>query len=147
MDAGVALLVVGILLLVVGGYQLLPQAPFAAYRLAAAEGFLLLLVGLGVVVQQRRMAVVTKEGATGWLVVGVILALVGVLVFISQGGAVGECQTFFGQLGRALSAEVQQRCSTANLLRTVGGVVAVGGFIVTLVGIVWLAASSSLKSA
>lgn len=85
----------------------------------------------------------TKEGATGWLVVGAVLALVGVLVFLAQGSTVGECQTFLGQLGRALSPEVQQRCGTANLLRTVGGVVAVGGVIVALVGIVRLAASST----
>lgn len=82
-----------------------------------------------------------REQATAALTVGAIILLVGLLMFFSQGSTLAECQTFLGQLGRALSADLQQRCSTASTLRTLGALGGAGGAILALVGGVGLASA------
>lgn len=72
----------------------------------------------------------------GALVLGAVVLLVGVFLFLDSSSTVAECGTFLGQIGRGLSSEIAQRCNTANLLRGLGGLAAVGGFLVSLVGII-----------
>ncbi len=74
----------------------------------------------------------------GMLITGVVIALVGLGLYLSQGATVADCHTALGQLGRAISAEVAQQCDTANALRVVGGLAAGGGMILAIVGAITL---------
>lgn len=85
----------------------------------------------------------TKETGRLALIIGCVICLVGVAIYLAQADTVGQCQTFLGQLGAAISSDVQTKCSTASIVRTLGGIAAVGGAITALVGLVAMGSSGS----
>ncbi len=89
----------------------------------------------------------TRETSRGLLLIGCVVCLIGVAVYYAQADTIGQCQTVLGQLGAALSPDVQQKCSTASTMRTLGGIAGVGGAIAALVGLVGMSSSGQPSSA
>lgn len=80
------------------------------------------------------------------LIVGCVVCLVGVATYLAQADTIGQCQTFLGQLGAAVSLDIQQKCSTAGTMRTLGGIAGIGGAITAIVGLVGMNSSVQQSS-
>ncbi len=72
----------------------------------------------------------------GSLVTGIILLIIGVSLYGYLQTNASDCSSFVGQLGRALSPNVAQKCQTVALVQVFGLILAVIGLGVLIYGAV-----------
>ncbi|MCE9651922.1 MAG: SHOCT domain-containing protein [Nitrosarchaeum sp.] len=58
----------------------------------------------------------------GGFIAGIILMIIGVIVYFSMQQSMSDCGSFIGQLGRAFSGDIAQRCQMASIMQ-IGSVV------------------------
>ncbi len=68
------------------------------------------------------------------LTAGIILMVFGVIGFLYVQQASSDCESIFGQIGRAFSSSAEQRCQMANYIQLGGGVLFVIGIGLTIGG-------------
>ena len=56
----------------------------------------------------------------GLLAAGIILMVIGAMGFLYVEQTMSDCQSFFGQIGRTFSSNMEQRCQTANMTQMGG---------------------------
>lgn len=69
-------------------------------------------------------------------VIGIVLLIIGLLIFVVGYNGAAEYQTILGQVGRIVSQKAQQEYKMFMLMETVGAIVAVIGFGMTAYGAV-----------
>jgi hypothetical protein len=75
----------------------------------------------------------------GALIAGIILMILGVLVYFSMQPALSDCGTTIGQLGRTFSDDYAQQCQMASMMQ-------IGSGIITVIGIGLLVYGAASKS-
>ena len=73
---------------------------------------------------------------SGLLAFGIVLLVVGGLLFMMGYNGVQDYQSTLGQIGRAFSHSVQQEYQMYMLMETGGGIVALVGFVLSIAGAV-----------
>lgn len=63
----------------------------------------------------------------GAFIAGIVLMILGVLVFFSVQTAVSDCGSFIGQIGRTFSGDVAQRCQMVSMMQIGSGILVVIG--------------------
>jgi len=56
----------------------------------------------------------------GLLAAGIIMMVIGTIVFLSVEQTQSDCQSFLGQVGRTFSGDMEQRCQIAKLTQMGG---------------------------
>ena len=64
----------------------------------------------------------------GLLAAGIIMMVFGTIVFLSVEQTQSDCQSFVGQVGRAFSGDMEQRCQIVKLTQ-------IGGAVLFIIGI------------
>ncbi len=72
----------------------------------------------------------------GLLIGGIILMIIGVIAYFSVQQSISDCGSFIGQLGRAFSSTVAQRCQTSQFIQLGGAGLFVIGLGLTIGGAV-----------
>ena len=72
----------------------------------------------------------------GAFVAGIILMIIGVLVYFSMQTSMSDCGSFIGQLGRTFSGDIAQRCQMVSMMQIGAGIFVVIGLSLLIYGAV-----------
>src|SRR5919198_293012 len=73
---------------------------------------------------------------TGKIIGGVILIIIGVIVYGLISNYQTQCQSFLGNVGQTFDSEYQQRCTMINFAIILAAILAVIGIVLVIVGAV-----------
>jgi uncharacterized membrane protein len=73
---------------------------------------------------------------TGKIIGGVVLIIIGVILYGLFNNYQAQCQSFLGNLGQALDSDTQQRCTMVNFVIILAVILAVIGIVLVIVGAV-----------
>jgi hypothetical protein len=72
----------------------------------------------------------------GAFVAGIILMIIGVLVYFSMQTSMSDCGSFIGQLGRTFSDDIAQKCQMTSMMQIGAGIFVVIGLSLLIYGAV-----------
>lgn len=72
----------------------------------------------------------------GILALGIILLVVGGLIFMKGHNGVKDCESTWGEIGQIISEEAREKCEMYQQMETFGGIIGVVGFVISIAGAV-----------
>jgi uncharacterized membrane protein len=74
--------------------------------------------------------------AAGKIISGVILIIIGVIIYGLVNNYQAQCQSFLGNVGQSFSSDYEQRCTIVNFGMILAAILAVIGIVLVIVGAV-----------